>query len=40
MAVGYGGGIWFSPLKRFVLTLSYAMSDEDKLPLFGFGWKF
>jgi outer membrane protein assembly factor BamA len=40
MAVGYGAGIWFAPLKRIVLTLSYAMSDEDKLPLFGFGWKF
>jgi hypothetical protein len=37
---GYGGGFWFSPLRRFVLTLSYAVSKEDKLPLFGFGWKF
>jgi hypothetical protein len=39
-AVGYGGGIWFSPLRRFVITASYAMSDEDRLLLIGFGWKF
>ncbi len=39
-AVGYGGGIWFSPLRRFVITAAYAMSDEDALPLIGFGWKF
>jgi hypothetical protein len=35
---GYGGGVWFSPLSRIVITLSYAVSKEDKLPLFGFGW--
>jgi outer membrane protein assembly factor BamA len=40
MAVGYGGGVWFSPLRRFVITASYAMSDEDRLLLIGFGWKF
>lgn len=40
MAVGYGGGLWFSPLRRFVLTLSMAASKEDTLPMFGFGWKF
>ena len=37
---GYGGGVWFSPLRRFVLTLSYAVSKEDKIPLVGLGWKF
>lgn len=37
---GYGAGFWFSPLKRIVLTLSYATSPEDKLLLIGFGWKF
>jgi hypothetical protein len=40
MVSGYGGGIWFSPLRRFLLTLSYAMSKEDKFPLFGMSWKF
>lgn len=40
MGSGYGGGIWFSPLKKIVFTLSYAISKEDKLPLFGMGWKF
>lgn len=37
---GYGGGIWFSPLKRMVLSVAYAASKEDKLPLIGLGWKF
>jgi hemolysin activation/secretion protein len=37
---GYGGGVWISPLKRLVLTLSYTASKEDKLPLIGLGWKF
>jgi hypothetical protein len=37
---GYGGGIWFSPLRRFVLTVSYSISKEDKIPLAGFSWKF
>jgi hypothetical protein len=40
MATGYGGGIWFSPLRRFVFTVSYAVSSEDKIPLVGLGWKF
>ncbi len=38
--VGYGGGIWFSPLRRYVFTLSLSASKEDIIPLFGFGWKF
>ena len=37
---GYGGGIWISPLKRMVLTVTYTASKEDKLPLIGLGWKF
>jgi len=37
---GYGGGIWFSPLRRIVFTLSYAKSKEDGIPMFGMGWKF
>lgn len=40
MLSGYGGGVWFSPLRRFVFTLSYAVSKEDKIPLVGLGWKF
>ena len=37
---GYGGGIWISPLKRMVITITYTASKEDKLPLIGLGWKF
>lgn len=37
---GYGGGVWFAPLNKIVVTLSYAVSDEDKIPLVGLGWKF
>jgi hypothetical protein len=40
MFSGYGGGVWFSPLRRFVVTVSYAVSKEDKIPLVGLGWKF
>ena len=39
-ATGYGGGFWISPLKRMVLTFTYAASKEDKMPLIGLGWKF
>jgi hypothetical protein len=37
---GYGGGVWFSPLSRLVITISLGISNENKLPLFGLGWKF
>ena len=37
---GYGGGIWISPLRRTVLTITYAASKEDAMPLIGLGWKF
>jgi hypothetical protein len=37
---GYGAGLWFSPLSRFVITASYTVSTEDKLPLITFGWQF
>ncbi len=37
---GYGAGIWIAPLKRFVVTASYTVSDEDKLPLITVGWQF
>lgn len=39
-AFGYGAGIWFSPLRRILLTLNYAVSDEDKLPFMTIGWRF
>lgn len=37
---GYGGGIWISPFNRAVLTLSYAASREDRMPLVSLGWRF
>jgi hypothetical protein len=38
---GFGGGIWISPIKRFVLTASLAHSEEEKaLPLLTFGFQF
>lgn len=40
MYTGYGGGIWFSPLRRLMITLSYAMSKEDNIPLLTLGWRF
>lgn len=40
MATGYGGGLWFSPLRRLVFNVSYAISSEDKIPLVGISWKF
>lgn len=40
MGTGFGGGFWIAPLNKLVISLSYAVSSEDKIPLFGFGWKF
>ncbi len=37
---GYGGGIWFSPLRRILLSIGYGISNEDKLATVGLGWKF
>ena len=37
---GYGAGVWFAPLRRLLITVSYAISSEDKIPLVGLGWKF
>lgn len=37
---GYGGGLWVSPMKRFVITALFTASKESKLPLIGFGWQF
>jgi hypothetical protein len=40
MKTGYGGGIWFAPMRRMVFTLTYAGSKEDKLVQLGVGWRF
>lgn len=40
MATGYGGGLWFAPLRRIVITASYALSSEDGIPMVGLSWKF
>lgn len=40
MATGYGGGIWFSPLRRLVINASVGFSSEDMIPMFGFFWRF
>ena len=40
MGTGFGGGFWIAPLNKLVISISYAVSSEDKIPLFGFGWKF
>ncbi|MDZ4793715.1 MAG: ShlB/FhaC/HecB family hemolysin secretion/activation protein [Bacteroidota bacterium] len=40
MFTGYGGGVWFSPLRRLLITVSYAMSEEDNIPVVSIGWRF
>lgn len=40
MATGYGGGIWFAPLRRFVINAGIGLSDEDMLPNLGVFWRF
>ncbi|HSC38959.1 MAG TPA: BamA/TamA family outer membrane protein [Chitinophagaceae bacterium] len=37
---GYGGGLWVSPLGKFVVTLSLTHSNEGTLPLLSFGFQF
>lgn len=37
---GYGGGIWFSPLRRLLVSVSYGVSKEDKIPQVMLGWQF
>ncbi len=37
---GYGGGLWFAPLSRFVITASYGYGDDGGLPVVGFGFQF
>ncbi|MEO7923368.1 MAG: hypothetical protein ABIR30_06800 [Chitinophagaceae bacterium] len=40
MVAGYGGGLWFAPLRRIVIAASYAISSEDKIPMVSIGFKF
>lgn len=37
---GYGGGIWFAPLRRFVITAFYSYGDDGGLPVVAFGFQF
>ena len=37
---GVGGGIWISPMRRTVLTISIAKSDEETLPVISLGFLF
>lgn len=37
---GYGGGIWISPYKQTVISLLYALSEEEKLPVLRVGFLF
>jgi hemolysin activation/secretion protein len=38
---GFGGGIWLSPIKRFVVTASFTHSNEETLlPRLTFGFQF
>jgi hypothetical protein len=37
---GFGGGLWIAPMKKIVISASYAGSNEGGLPLIMFGWMF
>lgn len=38
---GYGGGIWYSPVKRAVIVGTMGFSGEEKwLPMLSFGFQF
>lgn len=37
---GYGGGLWFAPMRKLVITACYTASKEDRLPLITLGWQF
>jgi outer membrane protein assembly factor BamA len=38
--IGYGGGVWVSPLDRIVLTAGLAFSEEERLFALGLGFTF
>jgi Omp85 superfamily domain len=37
---GFGGGLWFAPLKRIVITGAYGYGDDGGLPVISFGWMY
>jgi len=37
---GYGGGIWVSPLRQFILTANYAQGTEGGMALIKLGWQY
>ncbi len=37
---GYGGGIYISPMRRTVIAISIAKSNEETLPVISFGFQF
>lgn len=37
---GFGGGIWISPMRRTVIAISIARSDEETLPVINLGFQF
>jgi hypothetical protein len=37
---GYGGGIWISPLSKFVFSASYAQGSEGGVALIKVGWQY
>jgi len=37
---GYGGGVWISPMRRAVIAISVAKSNEETLPVVSFGFQF
>ena len=37
---GFGGGLWIAPMKKIVISISYAASKEGGLPLISFGWMY
>jgi hypothetical protein len=37
---GFGGGLWVSPLRRLVLTASYAQGTEGGVALVKLGWQY
>jgi len=37
---GYGGGIWISPMRRAVIAISLAKSEEETLPVVNLGFQF
>jgi len=39
-AIGYGGGLWFAPGSKLLITVNYAVSREESIPFLLMGWRF